>query len=200
MSNPQYKNRLKALKKLGVVDYDLRKNLSASQKRNITLKYEQYKSILIHSENYAIKSVNKKLGNEFKESGYKTISKKGGAKIKVIIPKTPEATVTIKRGKAIVESPTRIYEIYPNTKKDFFKKLDELKDLKFNKNQYLTGQIMGNRPFKRKFLNTAQLLHYVTTTFKPDLISHMTVVTVKNTIVEKKPNAKKKGNKRSSRN
>ena len=105
-----YIKRAKALKKYGIVKYDLRKKLTKGQKANLTKKWSEYRNVVdpkismttTRKKDYVVRTVKKEVANEIRKNGYKVYGNK------VFISKDRYKKVSIKSrknkaGKYLVE-------------------------------------------------------------------------------------------------
>lgn len=205
-----YENRARSLKKLGLINYDLRKKLTPSQKSNITKKYNEYQQYFTHPENFVVRHVSKAVSKIFKESGYKTIA--GKIKNKIVFEVPENSSVKIKNKRAYIQTPTREYELRPSKRNQIFSDIEKMAHEKRKPGEFLTGKIGTNRHFYRKFDSPEKLLEYARAKTvggiyngksikkwnKEDAIQHMTIVKIKKS--GRPQNAAQKTSKKKTRN
>ena len=173
-----YIKKAHQLKKLGLINLDLRKKLTPADKRIITLKYDKYNTIIKYPENNTIKTVSKSLAAKLKDSGYKVYKSSKSGALKAVIPHYEKSKVTIKKDIITIEGISRSYNLFPVQRSKFFELAEKLSEIKLKGNQYLTAQIGGNRPFLRSFRSGSDLMKYVSDKFNPEIIEHLTIVTI----------------------
>jgi hypothetical protein len=174
-SDREYLRRASILKKLRIVNYSLKKNLTTGQKSHITkltahhletvtdkngntkqINKPPLKSLIENPELFKTRKVNKKDAAKWKASGYKVINNhvvvrgEVGAKIKV-----NKSSITLER-KHISEK-TKIY----GNLNSFLKGAKKLFSKKLKKGEYVMFSIGRYGIFHRKFLNYDDLENYV---------------------------------------
>lgn len=188
-NNPDYKNLAAKLKKLGVLNYDLRKPLSTGQKANITKKANQFAGVLSRPGMYFKLGADKKTIRNAHQAEYLT------SKTSIFIKRKPFYTsASIKNGVITLKelqgdgSRELEYKIHLPGTKEFFKLSEKLAKQPRNKNQWLTLKIGGNAPFNRTFQNVNQLLNYLSS-FKlkdggnwEELMPEISLVTMKTNV------------------
>jgi hypothetical protein len=175
VSDRAYLAKASILKKFGLIDYPLTKNLTAGQKSHITkltakhfetatdkngntkrINKPPLRSLIENPELFKTRKVNKKDAAKWKSAGYKVINNRvivrgeKGAKIKV-----NKGSITLER-KHITEQ-TKIYGNLNN----FLKAAKKLFSKKLKKGEYVMFGIGRYGIFHRKFLNYDDLENYV---------------------------------------
>lgn len=193
------------MKRLGLIDYDLRKKLSSGQKSHITKLANEYRHALAYPKAFHIAKVSAARAKELKDSGFK-VTKTGRA----IIPLKGYEKASIKPGRIIFSHESYTDETVLGGAKDFYKNAMKLRGKKLKRNQYLTVRIGDNAEFSRKFISWADLINYVNNVFQPKdpgeskerILGFISVVTVHNGqhMERRKKNAKAQKGRKQNRN
>ena len=91
-----YKRHAKLLKNAKLIDIDLRRNLSPSDKARITRAYKKHKRIADNPGDYAIRKVSRKRANQMKKTGHYLVKND-----RVYIDKEGFTEVHIKRNQVV---------------------------------------------------------------------------------------------------
>jgi hypothetical protein len=203
--NKNYRTAARDLKKLGLVNYDLRRNLSSGQKSQITKLLGKLADtfggekardrFFTNPEDYQVSRVSPKTQSALVDSGFKVlpngravIPKKGADSVSV-----SSKGITYKKGK--VKTTT-----IPTSFQDFFPTLKKLSAKKLGRNQMLSVQIGDAHHFQRRFDSYASLYKYLQEEFEPkdpntdkdELIARISIVTIEGEKIGKKKARPKK--------
>lgn len=206
MAEKSYKEKARLLKKAGLLNIDLRKTPTSSQKGTITKAFDKHKSLLSNLQDFTIRTVSRKTAKSIDTAALKIKTKSG--KEKLFIPTPHGEKVRIKKGRVNLDTKNYHEEIYPggwqffdNAKKIFKKKL--------GKNEYITVRIGENAAFNRTFKDINSLLFYMrdwspkdAQESKQNLIGHISIVKVKDdsqTVYKGGGNGKKKAKSKTGR-
>jgi hypothetical protein len=177
-----YKEKAKKLKKAGLLDIDLRKKLSPSEKGLITKRFTQNSSIMNNLQDYAIRFVSKSTAKKVEGDRLRIKTKSG--KVKLFIPlDTKNQSVKIKKGKMIKSDGQYSETIYKagwkfqETATHIFKK-------KLERNEYVQIKIGGNRPISRTFKDMTALMNYAASFMPKDKYKGKTQLEVKSELIE----------------
>ena len=186
MAKNPYKKYASQLKRLGLIDYDLRKTLSSAQKGAITKKVAEYGHFLKHPELFYAPQVRKARAKELKVSGYK-VTPSGRA----IIPLKEFTSAKLGKGSIVFKNGDLTEDVKLVGAKDFHNELKKLAGMKLSRNQMITVKIGDNGSFKRSFTSYAELHNYLAHEFSPkdsstknrlkrvnELMPKMSIVTV----------------------
>jgi len=183
---PDYKKLAKKLKKHGIINFDLRKNLSPQQKGAITKQWRRYDQFL--TGDYVKRHVNKKHQKDFDARKIKKIGKS------YFINKEGFDEVHIK-GNKIIRTKRDMGKRRTQTEiikspVGLIKELEQLENKKLPKGTFVTLRYAGNSTFNMAAPSYAELLFYVKNkmTFKeadgvPDMdtfIEGLELVTIEN--------------------
>lgn len=187
------------LKRLGLIDYDLRFRLSSAQKGRITLLKKEYGHAIKHPEAFHIATVGKARAKELRGAGFKVTPKN-----KAVIPLHEYTSAKIKKGMIEFKAGRMTEKVILSNSDNFHQKAFALSQRKLKKNEMLTARIGNNGPFLRaRFVNYADLYHYVNHVFQAKdpgestnrIRGLMSIVILENqkSPPRKKPHAQKKG-------
>lgn len=187
-----YRDTARDLKRLGLVDYDLRKPLSSGQKSRITKLREEYEHFLKSPEQFHFTRVGKETARALADTGYKVLPGN-----RALIPLHEAQSASIKGGKITLNYGRMKEEITLAGHKSFFPTLKELSGKKLKRNQMLTVAIGDNNAFQRaRFGSYHELYKYIQEwepkdpyAKKKKLMAQMSIVTVE---IEEPKRAKKK--------
>lgn len=155
------KKSAKKLKALGLIKYDLRKNLNTGQKAAITRLTREYSFFLDNPQDFVVRNVSRKTAKLTKESGLKTIKSKSGKTAKVIIPAKGAISVKFKKGKIVKEYSDRKEIVLLTHKHDFLTQLEQNAEKWSDApRKFFTVQIGENGPFA-VMRNAKDLLNYM---------------------------------------
>ena len=202
MAKNPYKKYAGQLKRLGLIDYDMRKTLSSSQKANITKKVAEYGHFLKHPELFYAPHVYKKRAKELKTSGYK-VTPSGRA----IIPLKEFTSARLGKGSIVFKNGDLTEDVKLVGAKNFHNELKKLAGMKLTRHQMITVKIGDNGSFKRSFTSYAELHNYLAHEFSPkdsstknrlkrvnELMPKMSIVTVTQHAKKKTTRKKPSGN------
>ena len=149
------------MKALGLIDYDLRRDLSTGQKSRITkleksLPKEEYGGFLDYPHKYVVKKVNPKRAHELADSGY-VVSRANRA----VLPKGKFDTVELRGAKMIRTKGNIKEETILVGSLDFEKEFKKAASKKLQKNQQFSARIGENGHFKETYSSIAALNHYI---------------------------------------
>lgn len=161
MGNPNknYLNRAMALKKAGLISYNLNEKLNSGQKSNITKKYNEYLHYFTDPESFTVRHVSNDLGKKLHDSGYKTV--KGAKKTKLFLPNPHRGEVKIKSGKIKIIGARSTETIIPSKRGKLLDDLKQYENKKLKKGQFMTIKIGESNPINRKFDGTSKMLNYI---------------------------------------
>lgn len=191
--------RVKALKKLGFIDYDLRK-LNSGQKSRIVVLADQYKHLLSNTDRFYTPKVNKNQKAALKTAGFEV--NKGG---RAIVPLYEYTGAKLKGDSLYMTGGEggRSEQIILAQSREFFDRLKQLstsgKDLP--RNQMITVRIGDNNSFSQRFASYWQLYQYLAKDFahndtdstRRQIFARMSIVTVTEPQAAKKTTRRKKG-------
>ena len=209
ISDREYLRRASTLKKFGLVDYDLRKNLTPGQKGNITkltmhhiesvtdsngntkkINRPPLKSLINNPELFKTRKVNKKQADKWRQSGYKIINNH------VVVRGEVGATITVFPTRIILKRKLITETIYTFGSKEFFKQAKSLLNKKLAKGEYISGRFGNFGIFKTQFTNYEDFYRYIserTDEFTDEITQTLQLVhTVRNKPEEEKPAVKAK--------
>lgn len=159
----KYKQKHRILKKLGFIETDGRRKLTATEKRKITSAWNRHSEITQSRKEFAIRKINKQREKLFKELGYKThkgkvyINKEDAEKVSIRYEKIngKKETVIVKSGnfkdiKDFVVPRDRIHNV-----------AETLSKQKLKKGEFLTAQIEGRSKFRKRFKSMEALQKYI---------------------------------------
>ena len=162
----------RALKKLGLIDYDLRKPLTESQKRTINSRAKKFDDVIKHPDQY-FKLKAEKRGAAIKagQSDLKTYKNnifvpKRGAKSAKIVDDRIYTKVTNKITKEV-----KTERLYLSMRRDIHAQIERLQGETQPPGSYLMVRIGNNSPFGRS-LDAKSLNNYVSNWVTDDLIDH----------------------------
>lgn len=169
-----YRDTARDLKKLGLVKYDLRRELSSGQKSQITKILNRLsdtfggekaaKFFLNNPKEFHVAKVGAKTQAVLADSGFKLLPNG-----KAVIPKKGADSVKVKKGSVTYKRGNVTYEDKLVGAEDFFPTLKKLSKKKLPRNQMLTVQVGDNLPFQRaRFSSYADLYRYLQE-WKPNL-------------------------------
>lgn len=152
------KNLVKKLKNLGLIDYDLRKNLKPQQKARITRLQKQYKSELEKGDKIKILKVTKTQAKKLKEKG---ITIKPGNHAVIDTPNKERVKIT--RTDLILNDPRRGKETKFSLKSgaDLLLELEKKVLKKKKPKEYITVRLSTGQEFSAKFKSYEDLLNYL---------------------------------------
>lgn len=129
------RNNARKLKALGLIDYDLRRELTPGQKGNITRLAKQYSGAIDRPKEFVRRTVSKKTGKLLKESGYQSFKSKKTGKQVAVIPHNGASKVQIKN-----ERIKKVFETHTETSLLFLRKhvLERL-EVEARRHEYLYG-------------------------------------------------------------
>jgi hypothetical protein len=160
MKNPKYKYA-KQLKKIGLINFDLRKNLTPSQKTTITKLSDKYKSYLKRPKEFVIRPVQKETKKVAEKSGYLTTKKS------IILPIHGATKVSVSNKKIIYYRDGKKEEVHLiGNLESFYKKAFELQT-KIKKNQLVTFKYGDNAASNYSFNSLEELKKYLTEVLEP---------------------------------
>ena len=184
-----YQSRAKDLKSIGMVpNYDLRKNLSESQKRYIRKLWREYHEIATAPDRFFIRDVSIETGNLAKSNGVAAHHSKGHKKSKIYVPKDNYNTVKISDNKITLrvkeKHADKQRQILLTPMRQFLDRLQYLSEhKKLHAYEFLQVRIGNNQPFHSSFSSYDELLNYVSGwqpkdihTTKDALIMQMSIV------------------------
>lgn len=144
------------LKKLGLIDYDLRSRLSTGQKARITVLKQTYGHALKYPGLFHVAKVGNERANELRAAGFKVTPTN-----RAVIPLNEFKSATIKKGAIEFRSGRMTEKVILAGSKDFHKKAFEVSQKKLKKNQLLTARVGNSEIFKQKFTSYKDLYKYV---------------------------------------
>ena len=153
-------SKASGLKKLKLIDYDLRKALTPAQNKRINRLYKEYKQIILKPETFHFATVKKESAKVLKKSGYTVIG------TRAIIPHKGFDKVSIKKDHILSQNSDLKEITLLSGSPKFHANLKSLANKKLNRNQYMSAKIGDNAAFDRPFLSYADLFRYVNT-FNP---------------------------------
>lgn len=179
------------LKKLGLIDYDLRQNLSTGQKSRITKLASEYGHAIRHPEMFHIAKVGKETAKALKDSGYKVTPTN-----RALIPLHEFTSAKIKRGYIEFKAGNLTEKSYLAGAKDFHKKLEGITKRRLKRNEMITAKIGDSAAFNTRFSRYSDLYKYLSTFYPKDpgmtrekLYGLLSIVTIE----KGSGNGKKKG-------
>ena len=200
------------LKKLGLINYDLRERLHYKQREKIEKLAEKYSEVLKHPQQFITRPIGKKTAAQLKQSGYETIKDIRTGKIRSLIPIRPDVTrVRIKGGIVKVQYDGYTEKWLIGTKpQDYEAELTRLESVQKRDpyNFQITGKIGSNGPFKHsRFVDVNSMRNYLKAwkvhaplnvkgkkardDYKNDLLQHLTIVQIDMDFRAAKTNGKK---------
>lgn len=156
-----YKEGAKRLKKLGLIDYDLRKPLSPGQKSNITRLENKFKPILNSPDNYSSRVISTKRAENIGGESFKIKTSKGRkGKTRVYflgkITEVSRDSITVERKKEDILFTNKIYD---TQKGDIYTRI-KLTAKKLKPDEFLTITLGGSQ-FNTKWVTPQQLDAYL---------------------------------------
>jgi len=157
LTEKQFKNKAKKLKKAGIINFDLRKKLNNGQKAAISRQFTAFSKVL--DKDYTRRSVSKAKAKKFKKAGYHVHNNR------VWLPTDgfDSKNIKIKTNSVDYGGPKahkrRIVQL--TTGEDFLPKLKALSNKKLKKNEFVTVQIGDDNPFWTLFTSYEDLLNYI---------------------------------------
>lgn len=200
-SKVDYKERARALKKAGFVDYDLRTaDFTKWQKERIRKLYASNSEILNAPDKFVKLRVGKKTQRAAKKAGIVV------TKTAAYIPKGEFTSIKIVHRKGVAVVVKKSGEKRSDEKlisgEPLLRELERMGKKKLPPGTSITVRIGKNSPFKSAYRSAADLLRYITTIFQPgdddadidDLIAGMSLVTYHGGIPDayKKPPTRRK--------
>jgi hypothetical protein len=147
--------------KLGFTDYDP-ENLTRGQKSHLTKLAKKHSHYITHPENFAVKKVGKENQKALKLSGF-SVSPTGRA----IIPLKGADKVTVKKSKLIFHGKKKDEVVYlGGDLKSLVKKARDLSE-GLERNQLITFKVGDNAVASVRYLNLADMQHYVNNVLLP---------------------------------
>lgn len=200
------------LKKLGLIDYDLRKRLHWKQKEKIDRLSREYSEPLARPQQFIMRTIGKETAANLKRAGYETFKNVRTGKITSLIKIQDDAIkVKITKKNVFVKydgfTEKWLTGVAPS---DLEKELRRLKKQqeKSPHNFQITGKIGDNAPFKHsRFASVEQLERYLKSweinypsnikgqrardSYRQDLIQHLSVVQIDMDFRQGKPSGQK---------
>jgi len=181
-----YKEKAKALKRAGLIEYDLRRTLTPQQKAVITRKWKgtgRGQSLpwgnILTRDDIVTRTVSPKKAETMRRMGYAVSGRR------VYIDTEGYREIHVRGNKIIKKGGKGGKEIidFVIDKKDILATLKRLSKQPRNPNETLTVKIGNNGPFRQKFVSYTALLNYLTK-WKPkkdfdareELINQMSIV------------------------
>lgn len=163
MADSELKKTIRALNKLGAVDYTPDTVLTKWQKYNLKKKTIEFRQVLKNPDEFKVARVSKNTARALLKSGFQVTKT-----LKAVIPKKGFDTVKIdgsellytgtnkKTGKKITELVTLIGDT-----RGFEAQINRLRKVKLKKNQTLSVKIGDNATMARHFTTLAELENYI---------------------------------------
>lgn len=149
------------LKKLGLIDYDLRYRLSTEQSAQIRQLEKEYRQVIKFPDRFHIATVGINRALELDQAGFKVTPS-----LKAIIPLHDYETANITKSGIVLRKGRHEERIILANSKNFFKELKKLSETKLPRNSMITARIGNNQFFSRaKFGSYSDLYHYVFNVF-----------------------------------
>jgi len=150
-----YQEKAKQLKRLGLIDYDLRSKLNRGQKSHITKLEREFKALLARPEDYTKLDISDRRAGNISGEAFK-IKPKGSKKTKVFylgeVKKVGRKSVTVKQRNFI-------HEVFDSGGKNILDKIsDAAQRLKPDQNLMVS---IGGRIFNQQFANKHALDKYL---------------------------------------
>ena len=193
------KKNAAGLKKLGLIDYDLRKRLHWKQKEKIERLAKEYSEVLSRPQQFISRPIAKETARNLKSAGYETFKDVRTGKIKSLIKIPDDAqTVRIRKGRVTVQydgfTEKWLTGIAPANMEKEIRRLKKLQ-AKNPSNFQITGKIGDNSPFKHsRFVDVDTFIKYLKNwevnypkdikgkraraEYKSNLIQHLTIVEI----------------------
>jgi hypothetical protein len=160
-----YQKAARDLKKLGLINYDLRQSLSSGQKARITKLQQEFGHAIKHPELFHKARVGQETAKQLKAAGFKVTPKNVA-----IIPLHEYKSASIQKNRIVFDNGAGMKETtYLVDHKNWFQQLQSLMGTPLPRNKMVTVRIGDRNPFKRaRFGSYAELYYYLDNDFHPN--------------------------------
>jgi hypothetical protein len=164
MAKISFSEKARAVKRLGVIDYDLRRTLTPAQKGVITKKFNEYGL----GNDITVRVIGKAKSKLLKDSGFKVFKSKSGV-YKTVLPFSGD--VHIKRNSIVqkTDSGKTTFITHLGDREHFFERAKrQLANLK--KGESLTLRIGDNNMFRQKRFHDFNSFYHYVSQWTPDSV------------------------------